>query len=314
MFDRCFGSWLLIGCLISLSAVAATPDDGVIRIGYQKYSSLYLLKLRGDLDRRLAGLGKKVAWSEFQYGVPMLEALNAGQLDFATTGETPPVIAQSRRGSELVYVGQEPPSPESEGILVQGDSSIRALADLRGKRVAVAKGANVHYLLLRALEKAGLGLTEIEWVFLAPGDASSAFKSRAIDAWAIWDFQKALAEQQTGARTLVDGRGLVENFECYTTRRTFLEEHPELIKIFIEELAKTDEWILGHTQEAVLQLARELGVDQKSLNTAYGRRHFGATTSTPELRSNQARIAETLLRYRLIPAPLDIGHAFPAID
>ena len=314
MFDRC--SWLcvLVCILISVQAIAGATEQGVVRIGYQKYSALYLLKLNGDLDRRLATTGHRIAWAEFQYGVPMLEALNVGQLDFATTGETPPVLAQSRIGSEIVYVGQEPPSPQSEGILVHSNSAIKKVEDLRGKRVAVAKGTNVHYLLLRVLEKASLLPEEIQWVFLSPGDAGAAFRNRSVDAWAIWDFQKAVTERQLGAKTLVDGQGLVQNFECYTSRASFVTQHIEIIKIVLDELTRIDAWITAHPNVAAEILSKELGIDSDTLLLAYGRRRFGAGATTPALLENQRKIEDILFEQHLIPAQVDVTSAFTLIN
>ncbi|WP_407079314.1 ABC transporter substrate-binding protein [Candidatus Methylospira mobilis] len=105
----------------------------------------------------------------------MLEALNAGKLDYATTGETPPVFAQAARHSTLVYVGQERPSPRSEAILLPEHSGISAPVELKGRKVAIAKGSNAHYLLISALAKAGLGVKNIQPVYLNPSDARAAF-------------------------------------------------------------------------------------------------------------------------------------------
>ena len=87
------------------------------------------------------------------------------------------------------------------------DSPIQSVADLKGKKVGLNKGSNVHFLLVRALESAGIGYDEIEPAFLPPADARAAFASGAIDAWAIWDPFQASAEQTLGARVLTDADG-----------------------------------------------------------------------------------------------------------
>ncbi|TIM18444.1 MAG: transporter substrate-binding domain-containing protein, partial [Mesorhizobium sp.] len=103
-----------------------------------------------------------------------------------TTGEAPPIFAQAA-GAPLVYVGYEPPAPEAEAILVPKESPLKTVADLKGKKVALNKGSNVHYLLVKALEKAGLAYTDIEVNFLPPADARAAFEKQAVDAWVIWE-------------------------------------------------------------------------------------------------------------------------------
>src|SRR5580658_10862892 len=214
---------MLIGIVI-LTAVApftlAQNADNVIRIGYQKYGTLVLLKARGALEKRLALLHVEVKWTEFPAGPQLLEGLNVGSIDFGTVGEAPPIFAQAA-GADLVYVGNEPGAPAAEAILVPNNSAIKSVAELKGKKVALNKGANVHYLLVKVLEKAGLRYSEITPVFLAPADARAAFETGAVDAWAIWDPFQASAEVTLNARTLADGTGVVPNNQFYLARKAF---------------------------------------------------------------------------------------------
>src|SRR4029077_16738960 len=114
-------------------------------------------------------------------------------------------------GAPLVYVANEPAAPLSEAILVPKDSPIRGVAELKGKKVALNKGSNVHYLLVKALEKAGLSYADVTPVFLKPSDARAAFEHGDVDAWAIWDPFQASAEVAIEARTLANGDNLVSN-------------------------------------------------------------------------------------------------------
>ena len=159
----------------------------VIRIGYQKAATiLYALKAKGELEKTLKASGASVTWTEFPAGPPMLEALNVGSIDFGYTGEAPPVFAQAA-GVPLVYVAYDPYGPKAEAILVHKDSPIKSVADLKGKKVAFAKGSNTNYLIVKALQKAGLKYTDIKPTFLAPADGRAAFEGKNVDAWAVWD-------------------------------------------------------------------------------------------------------------------------------
>src|SRR6201991_1423823 len=177
-----FGRKLLRGLfaavLAAFVATAAHAEDKVVRIGFQKYGKLVLLKGKGTLEGRLKAIGYSVEWKEFPAGPQLLEALNVGAIDFGSTGETPPIFAQAA-GAPLVYVAHEPPAPKGEAILVPKDSPIKTLADLKGKKIAFNKGSNVHYLLVKALEKAGLKYGDVQPVFLAPADARAAFEKGA---------------------------------------------------------------------------------------------------------------------------------------
>ena len=142
-------------------AQAQSKQDNVLRIGYQKYGTLVLLTARGPLEATLARQGFEVRWTEFPGGPQLLEGLNVGSIDFGVTGETPPVFAQAA-GADLLYVAHEPPAPSGEAILLPKDSPIRSLTELKGKKIALNKGSNVHYLLVRALESVGLKYGDIQ--------------------------------------------------------------------------------------------------------------------------------------------------------
>src|SRR5258708_36690040 len=161
---------------------------------------------------------------ELASGPPLLEAVNVGAIDFGNTGEAPPVFAQAA-GAPIQYVAYEPPAPKGEAILVPQDSPLKSVADLKGKTVALNKGSNVHYLLVKALEKAGVNYADIKTSFLPPADARAAFEKGAVDAWVIWDPFLAAAEAATGARQLTDGAELVSNHQFYLASRAFSDAH-----------------------------------------------------------------------------------------
>ena len=79
----------LLGLLgAALLAPAAQAQDGkTLRIGFQKYGTLTIVKALGTLDKRLAEQGVTVKWTEFPAGPQLLEGLNVGSIDFGTVGE-----------------------------------------------------------------------------------------------------------------------------------------------------------------------------------------------------------------------------------
>ena len=98
----------------ALAGVGATyGQEKVVRIGFQKYGKLVLLKSKGTLEDKLKAIGYKVVWTEFPSGPPLLEALNVGAIDFGNTGEAPPIFAQAA-GAPIQYVAYEPPAPKGE--------------------------------------------------------------------------------------------------------------------------------------------------------------------------------------------------------
>ena len=279
-----------------------------VRIGYQKYGTLTLLKGRGTLEKRLAEQGVGVKWTEFPAGPVLLEGLNVGSIDFGTVGEAPPIFAQAA-GANLVYVGNEPASPASEAIVVPKGSGLRTLADLKGKKIALNKGSNVHYLLLKALEKAGVAYADIQPVFLPPADARAAFERGSVDAWAIWDPFLAAAEKQLGARVLADGKGLVANYQFYLASRTYAEKNPDILRIVLDEVAKVDDWGRNNPEEVATILSAQTGLGKDVVALAASRYAYGVKPVSVDVIASQQRVADAFSGLKLIPKPIVVKDA-----
>jgi sulfonate transport system substrate-binding protein len=294
------------------NADGGSPTSGggakVVRIGYQKYGTVNILKAKGTLEKRLAQEGVKVEWTEFPGGPQLLEALNVGSIDIGHTGEAPPIFAQAA-GAPLVYLAHEPASPHGEAILVPKGSSIRSVADLKGKKVALNKGSNVHYLLVKLLEQAGISYSDIETVFLPPADARVAFERGNVDAWVIWDPYFAAAQTADHAVVLADGQGVASNHEFYLASRNFAEKNPKVIDTLLDELNKVDEWSKSNQTDVAKLLSAELGIDVPSLELSSGRRGYGVQPIDDSVIAEQQRIADAFLKLGLIPKPIQVKDA-----
>lgn len=281
-----------------------------VRIGSQKgAASLLVLKAQGELEKRLGEIGYAVTWTEFPAGVVLLEGLNAGAIDFGLTGAPPPIFAQSA-GADLVYALASKPSPDSQAIIVPPDSPIQTLADLKGKKVAVAKGSSTNALLVRALEAGGLQWGDAEAVFLLPADAKAAFEGGSVDAWSIWDPYYAAEEDATGARTLAtDGSIGWLNRSYYLASRPFATEHALALEVLEASLADSEAWQSTHSPEVAELLAGETGLDVEVLLLAEQRRTFGVEPITEEIVVEQQALADLFHEIGLIPDRLDIRSA-----
>ncbi len=294
---------------IALAGVGASyGQDKVVRIGFQKYGKLVLLKSKGTLEDKLKAAGYKVVWTEFPSGPPLLEALNVGAIDFGNTGEAPPIFAQAA-GAPIQYVAYEPPAPKGEAILVPKDSKLTSVADLRGKKVALNKGSNVHYLLVKALEKAGVKYSEVEPVFLAPADARAAFERGAVDAWVIWDPFQAAAEAATGARTLADGTGVVSNYQFYFSSKKFLQSDSGIVDLVLAQLREVDDWAEGDIHAVANQLAPAIGLPVDVVEVALKRQSYGIKPITDSVIADQQRVADTFFALGLLPKQIKISDA-----
>jgi len=291
-----------------LRAVLAANSE--VRIGFQKGSAnLLVLKSKGLLDDALGSLGATVTWTEFPAGPPMLEALNAGALDFGTTGAPPPIFAQAA-GADLIYAAATTPSPLEEGILVPADSPIQTVADLAGKKVAVAKGSSANAFLALALEKAGLQWGDVEATYLLPADAKAAFDGGSVDAWAIWDPYAAVAEDTTGARSIADGNSAEHtNRSFYLAARPFATDRADQLQAILDTLITSDTWAAENPAEVAKLVAVETGIDEATLLKVEQRSAYGIEPVTDEIVAEQQALADMFLDLGLIPERVDVASA-----
>ena len=294
----------------------AAAEDVTLRIGYQKYGTLVFEKARGTLEQRLAPLHVHVTWTEFLGGPALLEAMGAGSIDFGTAGDAPPIFGQAA-GVPLVYVAVEPATPHSEAVIVPEGSPIRSIADLRGRRIALNKGSNVHNLLVRVLAAGGMTPADVTSVFLKPSDARPAFENGSVDAWAIWDPYLSAAQVALKTRTISDGVGpggqvIDENRQYFFGTRDFVTAHPDVIRAMMADLRQTDAYGATHREEVVRLLAPAMGMDPVAVRQAVGRLNFDVQPVTPANMASQQAIADTFASLRLIPTKIDIREAEPS--
>ncbi|AIO68591.1 sulfonate ABC transporter substrate-binding protein [Burkholderia oklahomensis] len=296
--------------LASLAAVAAFAQDDaggrVLRVGYQKAGLLAVVKAQGSLETRVKPLGYTVKWFEFPAGPQLLEALNADSIDIGYTGAPPAVFAQAS-GVRFVYVGAEPPSPHNEAIVVKADSPLKTVADLRGKKVALQKGSSANYLLLKALQKAGVRYDEIRPIYLPPADARAAFESGNVDAWVVWDPYYAAAQQALKARTLADYTGLPTAYNFYEATRDFATRHPDVVGAVLQQLRETGQWVNAHPAETAALIAPKIGLDQALVETWVKRVPYGATPLDGKIVASQQGVADAFHAAKLIPQKLTVS-------
>jgi len=289
----------------------AQPQPQALRIGFQKGSlNLALLKSYGLLEQRLPGT--RIQWTEFPAGPQLLEALALGSVDLGATGDAPPVFAQAA-GKDVVYVGAEPPKPDSSAVLVKPDSPLKTLADLKGRRIALQKGSSAHFLTVQAVKKAGLQWADIQPVYLPPADARAAFERGAVEAWAVWDPYYAAAEIGGELRALATSRGLTSNNTFYLASRA-LSQQPALLKILFQALTDTDARVQADRRDAVQRYADFAGLPAPIVQRMLDRRGPAPVGPlTAELAREQQQVADAFAELALIPRPIRVADAIAQV-
>src|ERR1700712_57497 len=259
----------------SQTSTAQPEAANVLRIARSKQlTGLAALEARGELERGLAPLGFRVQWLEFLAGPQQFEAFNSGALDLATTAESPPIFAQAAKGP-VAYIAKTAANGRLVSLVVPAKSAVHSIADLKGKKVAFQKSSIGHYLLIKALERAGLQLSDVEAVNLAPPDANVALVQSRIDAWFIWEPFVTRATRAGTGRVLLNGEDLRDTTNFFTTTTSFAQAHPDVLRVFLDRLHDSEEWAKAHPQELAEMLAEKLGLDVPTAVAMHGMTTWG---------------------------------------
>ncbi|WP_280268566.1 ABC transporter substrate-binding protein [Nocardia wallacei] len=260
--------------LTALVATACGTDDGqdaavrpdgtvdlsqvTLRLGDQKGTALQaLLESSGELR----SVPYKIEWSQYTAGVPMLEAINSGAVDFGGVGNSPPVFSAAAKSSIKIVTGYYA-GVAGQAVVVPKDSPLRSPGDLRGKKIAVTKGSSAHHHLLTVLTRNGLSFNDIQPQYLQPADALAALSTGRVDAWAIWDPYTAQAQQQANARILVDGEGYINGDSFYVANSKALDSKSKsaALRDLIARIQRAHTWVNEHPDPWSQVFAQQTGL------------------------------------------------------
>lgn len=250
--------------LVSNDELAAVTLD----VGDQKGGTEALLRASGELD----SAPYDVAFSTFTSGPPQVEAATAGQIDFAVTGNTPPIFGVAAN-ARIKVVSAYSNDASGDQILVPADSALNSFSDLRGKKVAVGKGSSAHGHVLLQLRKAGLTQDDVQLVFLQPADALTAFTSGQVDAWAIWDPFTAIAQVENGSKTLTTAEGVANGYGFGIASQQALDDPATntALQDFVVRLARASSWAEANPAEWASAYSAAVEIDPAAGERAQGR-------------------------------------------
>lgn len=227
-----------------------------LRVGDQKGNSQSLLRSAG-LDRAPYA----IEWSTFTSGPPLLEAASAGAIDIGGVGNTPPLFAAAAKRNVKVVAASKG-NVTSDALIVPKGSPLRRVADLRGKKVAVARGSSAHGQILLSLREVGLTPDDVEPVILQPADALGAFNGGEVDAWAIWDPYFAQVQLETGADVLTDGTGVSNGLDFQVAGDAALADAAKNTALadYVVRVAKAQIFSDAHRPERARAWAEDTGL------------------------------------------------------
>ncbi|WP_207478505.1 aliphatic sulfonate ABC transporter substrate-binding protein [Arenibaculum pallidiluteum] len=239
---------LAAAALLSAASPALAAEKlAELRIDYATYNPLSLvLKSKGWLEEDLKKDGTSVRWVQSLGSNKALEFLNAGSLDLGSTAGAAALLGKiGGNPINSVYVYSK---PEWTALVARGDSPIKAIEDLKGKRIAVTRGTDPHIFLMRALASKGLTDKDVKLVLLQHQDGRLALEKGDVDAWAGLDPLMAQAELELGAR-LFYRDAAANTWGVLNAREEFAREHPGTVARVIAAYERARDWAKANPAE-----------------------------------------------------------------
>lgn len=279
-------------------AAAGDATGATLRVAVQTDGVRSLLTAAGQLK----DVPYDVEFAQFSFGPPIVEALGAGKVDIGGVGSTPPIFGAASQTNFRVIATRELLNRTDSHLVVPGGSPVRAVADLRGKRITVPKGSSAHGFLLRALHRNGVKLSEVTIDFLAPADGSAAFNGGRVDAWAVWEpfYTQAV---QNGARAIAGGPPDEYGLNFFLASSQALEDPARVAAIqdYLKRLRSAYVWGAAHLDAYAAAWSAESKIPLAVAKAAIPqvRSHLVAV-STSHIASEQA-LADQLFADKVIP-------------
>lgn len=297
----------LVSIAAGLLFVRSRPGraSAILRVGDQKGGAKSLMTASGVLT----GIEHLIEWNIFAAAAPPVEALNAGAIDCGGVGDAPFAFARAA-GVKAKVITATRSSGASTALLIPATSTVRTFADLKGRTIGTGKGSVGHFLVLAALEKAGLSASDINLAFLSPADAKAAFVAGAIDAWSTWGPYVYLAKEQNKARILLDGQGLMSGLSYeVATERAIAEKH-DLLRTFADRLEKALRWGLTNVDAYATAWANETGVPYDVARQTLLVRGFTPAPIDARMIADQQRTVDVYFQAGVLPVHYDAATGF----
>lgn len=254
-----------------LSASVANAAD-TVNIGVQPATQpIYIAKAAGFLEPVEEAYDVKFEFKSFSYGAPENQALAAGELQLASAGMGPAIVAAARLEAKLLAIT----ILDQTAILIQDDSDIASVADLKGKTVAYpGKGSQQYPLLIKALSDAGLTEDDIQLFKTKGSDVGTLLATGNVDAGVTWDPHVSGALANGSAKILmtsaeilpIKGGHYIGN--GFYGRTDFIEARPEVVQGVIDALVKASSLIIEDPERAIDMWAAEVGVPREVIEFA----------------------------------------------
>lgn len=257
---RSFAAIALAGVFFSAASHAADAPLKEIKLDFAYYSPPSLVvKKMGWLEEAFKEQGTEVKWVFTRGSNNSLEFLNSGASNFALTSSVSSFVARANGQPVKIIFNYSWAEPSTVEVLA--DSALQSVTDLKGKKIAVTKGTDPYFYVLRALGENGLTLNDVEIVHLQHPEGKVALEQGRVNAWVGIDPHLAAAKV-SGTRTIYSNPDFALG-AVLNSNEAFLKSNPQAVKTVVAAYERARQWIIDHPQEVIDLVSAETGLSKE---------------------------------------------------
>ncbi|MDI6643991.1 MAG: ABC transporter substrate-binding protein [Methanobacteriaceae archaeon] len=244
-------------CLLGLWQVNMSNDSETIRVGYlpcDHSAALFIAEANKTFEKN----GLNVKSTQLSTGSEIINALSSGKLDLGYVGITPALQAISK-GVPIKIVGAV--NLEGTGIVVQENSKIQKITDLKGKTIATPGLSSIqHTLLLYELKKYNLTSNDLDIVPMNIYMIPSALAAVKIDAYIAYEPFVSISRYRNTGKVMMFSGEIMKNHPCcvIVARDDFIQKNPTRLKKFLIIHNKTTNYVKSHTEESASMVSKQI--------------------------------------------------------
>ncbi len=255
---------------IAISFGGTASAQEVVKIGVQPATHpIYIAREMGLLAEIEKKYNVKFEWPLFSYGAPENQAMAAGEIQLASAGMGPAIVAATRLPAKLLAITVL----EQTAVLVKADSPIKSVAELKGKGIAhPGKGSQQYPLMVKALMDAGLSVDDVELYKTKGSDVVTLIINGDVAAGITWDPHVSKALQAGTVRVLIGAKDIMPIKaghyigNGFYGRTDFIESNKELVQDVINTLVTAIDFILAEPRKSAKMWSDATGLPVEVLN------------------------------------------------
>lgn len=255
---------LLIFIVISLAAIGtynyySTAKNTVV-VGYlptNHDSALFVANSKGIFKKE----GINVKLVPFRDGSEIIDAANSGLIDVAYCGISPTIMAIDK-GKPIKIVASV--NQEGSALVVNNNSNIKTITDLKGANIAIPNKGSVQDFLLRdLLSRNNISINEVNITLSDVSYMPNSLLFNKFDAFIAWEPHPSVSKLEDDSNVLLYSKDIWDGHPCCVIIATndFAEKNTEYLKKFLKAHVEATSYTNSNNNETALIVAKKLGTN-----------------------------------------------------